>query len=343
MRMDYKAIVRKAWEEYGDTRKIRTVTNISIEVSTNAVYKIDLDDKNILFAKLSYFGKHEAFSNDHKIINVLSNNLGLPFDGFLARSLMKRGKLYIYRYKDAEFDASLVFYLPVKIKQRPPKRLNEQQITRLARSMASYHLSCDQLRKTLPKSNKSIYDDIRNLRMDLHNGHAHFSSNADLIHLHIDKFLENCDHLNYKEFNKIPVFLDWNIGNFSVNGNFSLFSRWDYDWFRIDSRIHDFYFLSRVVSDVGDRTDFKYGFNILREERFLHFLKSYHKVFPLQENELHFIKEAYRFFILNYVIREGRRFFHNDYSSKLQSQAYEFLPALDDNLDTSLYLKTLNL
>lgn len=105
----------------------------------------------------------------------------------------------------------------------------------------------------------------------------------------------------------------------------------------------DFYFLARVVSDVGDRTVFHYGFDILTEERFLHFLKHYHEVFPLSKNELHFIKEGYRFFMLNYVLREGRRFFHDDYSSKLQNESYKFLPDLDQELDTSIYLETLKL
>ncbi|WP_235295918.1 hypothetical protein [Portibacter marinus] len=343
MNIDYTAIIKKAWEGYGDIRSIKKVTNISVEVSTNAVYKIDLDDRNILFAKLSYFGMHEAFSNDHVIINALSNNLGLPFDGFLARSLMKGRSLYIYRYKDADVDASLVFYLPVKINKRPPRRLDETQIVKLARSIAHFHLCCNQIRKTLPESNKDIFDDIRHLKRDLSDGHSHFSHNSNLVKEQISIFLSRCDDLHYRAFNKIPVFLDWNIGNFSVSENFALFSRWDYDWFRVDSRILDFYFLARVVSNIGDQTVFHYNFDILKEDRFLLFLKNYHEVFPLDPNELHFIKEGYRFFILNYVVREGRRFFHDDYSYKLQSESYQFLPHLDDQLDTNIYLKKLNL
>ncbi len=343
MSLDFNKIILKAWDSYGDSRKIKRITDISVKVSTNGVYKLDLDDKNILFAKFSYFGKHESFSNDHKIINALSNNLGLPFDRFLARSLMKGNKLYIYRYRDSEIDASLVFYLPVKINQRPPKIFNEFQISKLGRGIASFHLSCDHIRNTLPKAGKTIFDDIRSLKIDLKEGNKYFISHAGLIKDHIDLFAENCNELNYESFHKIPVFLDWNIGNFSINENFSLFSRWDFDWFRIDSRIFDFYFLSRVVSSVGDRSVFTYGFDILKEERFLHFLKNYHEVYPLTHNELHFIKESYRFFLLNYVIRGGRRFFHESFSEKLQKEAFDFLPLLDKNLDTNIYIKALNL
>ncbi len=62
---------------------------------------------------------------------------------------------------------------------------------------------------------------------------------------------------------------------------FPLFSRWDYDWFRIEPRLLDFYFLSRVSSRTGDRTRFTYGAHTLLEPRFRRFLRAYHAEFPL--------------------------------------------------------------
>ena len=53
------------------------------------------------------------------------------------------------------------------------------------------------------------------------------------------------------------------------DGSFRLFSRWDYDWFRIEPRLLDFYFLSRVSSRTGDRTRFTYGAHTLVEPTFL--------------------------------------------------------------------------
>jgi Ser/Thr protein kinase RdoA (MazF antagonist) len=44
----------------------------------------------------------------------------------------------------------------------------------------------------------------------------------------------------------------------------------------------------------------------------LRFLSAYHAVNPLSEREVRFIPLAYRFFLLNYVIREGARFFRDD-------------------------------
>ena len=76
---------------------------------------------------------------------------------------------------------------------------------------------------------------------------------------HCHDFLEALDRSGYDKWWKIPVLIDWNLGNFSVENigdRFRLFSRWDYDWFRIDSRMLDFYFFSRVSSRTGDRTMF---------------------------------------------------------------------------------------
>ena len=343
MKVDFIEIIGKAWSNYGDTRLIVSITDISVQVSTNSVYQVKLDDGNILFAKLSYFGRHGSFSNDHKIIYVLANNLGLPFDGFLARSLVKGNKLYIYRYRDIDIDASIVFYLPVKINHQPPKRLNIYQIANLGKEIAGFHKACDQVRKTLPKPGKTVVDDMRNLNRDLDGGNKYFVKHESLIREHIEKFLVNSSFLRYDQFNKIPVFLDWNIGNFSVNHDSTLCSRWDYDWFRVDSRIMDFYFLSRVVSDIGDKTSFSYVFTTLMEDRFFLFLQNYHEVFPLTENEIHFMKEMYRFFILNYVIREGRRFFHTNYIAKLQSEAFEYMPRLDEEFQAERILKALKI
>ncbi len=83
----------------------------------------------------------------------------------------------------------------------------------------------------------------------------------------------------------------------------------------------DFYSFSRVVSDIGDKTDFSYTSTQLCEERFIRFLQAYHKEFPLTKNEILFLPEAYRFFILHYVISYGTYFFTESYAKKLQTEA----------------------
>jgi hypothetical protein len=133
------------------------------------------------------------------------------------------------------------------------------------------------------------------------------------------------------------VLIDWNLGNFSVipTGNditdgFRLHSRWDYDWFRIETRLLDFYFLSRVSSSTGDRTRFTYGAHTLIEPSFLALIRAYREVFPLSRDELRFLPEVYRFFILNYVVREGARFFRPDLCTMFRRDAVRsYLPAFD--------------
>jgi len=148
---------------------------------------------------------------------------------------------------------------------------------------------------------------------------------------------------SWRSTSKIPILIDWNLGNFSVetlgDGRFRLYSRWDYDWFRIEPRLLDFYFLSRVSSSTGDRTRFTYGPHTLVEPSFLAFLDAYRSVFPMSDDEVAFLPEVYRFFILNYVVREGARFFRRDLCTQFRRDAVRtHLPALDV-LDTSPLLK----
>jgi len=344
--IDFTEIVRQAWEEYDSTRIITSITDVSAKVSTNYVFKITFTDRNFIIAKLSYFGKFEHFVEDHTIINSLSNNLPAPYENLLARSLMKGNSLFIYRYRNQMLDAWVVFYRPVAIKKRAPKRLEEDQIIKFGEQVALFHKACFNIRNTLPPSSKTLMVDMDYLLkiVDTDYGRFEHRMHIDTIKSQIDLFSENYERLTASSFEKIPVFVDWNIGNFSVTSSFKLFSRWDYDWFRMSSRMLDFYFLSRVVSDVGDKTVFSYNIGPLMEKRFLLFLKAYHAIFPLTEAEILFLKEAYRFFILNYVIKDGRHFFHELFATKLQKEAYDiYLPSIDKEFNAELILKALNI
>ncbi len=344
--IDFHTIIKKAWYEFDSSREIAQIVDISAKVSTNHVYRIRLKDKNFIVAKLSYFGKFEHFVEDHSIINTLSNNLPSPFENFLARSLMKGDKLFVHRHKNEVIDAWVVFYRPIHIKNKLPKRLNHNQIEKLAVQTAHFHKACDTVKATLPESSKTMQDDIHDLLqlLDDNSSKYDFPIHRKLIKKHCELFLENYDRLNADSLESIPVFVDWNIGNFSVTPNFKLFSRWDYDWFRVSTRMMDFYFFSRVSSDVGDKTVFTYNSSVMMEDRFIRFLKSYHKVFPLNGTEIRFLKEAYRFFILTYVIKYGKFFFHEIFANKLQKEALEeHLPSLDEIFNPEPLLKALNL
>jgi hypothetical protein len=82
----------------------------------------------------------------------------------------------------------------------------------------------------------------------------------------------------------------------------------------------------------------------MMEDRFLLFLEEYHKVNPLTANEIRFLRESYRFFILNYVIKDGNYFFSEQYARKLRNEAYEiYLPSVDRDFDPEKLIKALKI
>ncbi|HEY1871494.1 MAG TPA: hypothetical protein VGG71_10575 [Chitinophagaceae bacterium] len=339
-------IIKKAWEEYDPTKIISRVIDISVKVSTNYVFHVRFEDGDMIIAKLSYFGKYEHFKEDHRLIHSLANNLLYPFDNLLAKSLLKNNRVFTYRYKHKKTDAWVVFYNPVRVEERMPRRLEENHIRKFAQQIAKFHLACSKLRHVLPKSSKTLRTDIHTLMERLDKDEKAFggTTKADLLRHHCDQFLKYRAKYKVGSFEIIPVFIDWNIGNFSVTRKFELFSRWDYDWFRMSYRMMDFYFFSRVVSDAGDRTVFNYGINTMMEDRFLIFLEEYHKINPLTSNELRFMREAYRFFILNYVIKDGSYFFTEQYAGKLQVEAFDiYLPSVDLDFDAEKLIDVLKI
>ena len=343
---DYIEIVKHAWREFDDRHEIKGVYDVSAYVSTNQVYKISFYKREPVFAKLSDYGKYDDFREDHIIINNLANNLEAPYQAFLAQSLVKKNELFIYRYHHEHGSAWVVFYNPIQAKLKLPRRLDEKLIRKLGRELARFHRACTNICNQLPNASKTVVTDIHKLMKSVNNNEIKMCpDHKSMVLKHCDIFLENADKVNYiTDFEVIPVFIDWNIGNFSIDTNGKFFSRWDYDWFRMSSRVMDFYFFSRVCSDVGDRTVFSYLVDPLMEDRFMMFLKEYHRIYPLTEPEVRLIKEAYRFFILNYVIKDGPYFFRKTYSNKLAREAYDiYLPAIETNYDVDKILRALKI
>lgn len=346
MTIDFKEIIKEAWVDFNPKLKAVDISDISAMVSTNHVFRVDLENGKYIVAKLSLFGTFQNFVEDHAIINAMSDNLLYPYENFVARSLVKDYKVFTYRTNHQGQDVWVVFYNPIRIDQKLPPRQSIATIKQLGIELANFHKSCSEILPSLPYSSKTMQTDIDSLLGVLYKpeGKELFGDLVDNIKEQCGIFLTNANALNYETFERIPVFLDWNIGNFSVNNDGEFASRWDYDWFRMTTRVVDFYFFARVVSDVGDKTVFSYLLDPLMEDRFIIFLKSYHSVFPLTREEVLFIKEAYRFFLLNYVVKYGRYFFKESYAEKLQQEAFElYFPQLEDKFDGEKLLKALNL
>ncbi|RYZ98145.1 MAG: hypothetical protein EOP47_20030 [Sphingobacteriaceae bacterium] len=344
--MDYSIIIKKAWEGYDASKTIKTIEDISAMVSTNHVYRVTFDDDDIVIAKLSNFGKYEHFKEDHRLIHSLSNNLLYPFENLLAKSLLKNNRVYIYHYKYRKIDAWVVFYNPTRIMDRLPRQLEEEHIIKLGQQVGKFHKACSRVKNVLPKSSKTLRTDINSLLDQIATNEKKFGTRmqADYLKYHCELFIKNRSKYSMNTFEIIPVFIDWNIGNFSVTPELELYSRWDYDWFRMSYRVLDFYFFSRVVSSIGDRTVFSYVIDTMMEDRFILFLQEYHKVNPLKADEIRFMKEVYRFFILNYVIKDGKHFFHEQYAKKLQAEAFDiYLPSVDRDFDAEKIIDALKL
>ena len=351
----HRGAVAAAWDEFDDGRLILDVEELSAMVSTNRVYRLRLDDGHEVIAKSSNYGSFFLFAEDHDRLHRVTELLhGGRWDGFLAEVFTADGRPYIW------YDGEMwvVFYEQVVVKDRLPRILTDSQVARLGTELASFHKACAAVARLVPAPSKTAKSDAVNLYESLGSRTAaeQFgleSSRIDLVRRHTHRFLMSVHHSGYDYWPKIPVLIDWNLGNFSVefdevacdehSRQFQLFSRWDYDWFRVESRLLDFYFLSRVSSQTGDRSTFTYSAHTLLEPRFVVFLRAYHAVYPLSAAEVHFLAEAYRFFLLNYVVRQGRHFFRHDFWQHLLHDAVDVhLPALDA-LDLTPLVRALDL
>ncbi|HKO92737.1 MAG TPA: hypothetical protein VJU61_16395 [Polyangiaceae bacterium] len=332
---DIPDLVLAAWQAYDSQRQIVAAEEISANVSTNRVYRLVLSDKKEFVAKVSSYGSFVHFRQDHQRIQQWSQLLSSGgFRNFLARVAERDGKAFVYK----QGNRWVAFYHKAGFYDFLPKLLSDTDVTALGRNLASFHQASLRVTTDLHPTWKTVGSDIANFYDQLDNGEWRQERgirNAEeaLIRRHCDTFLANVEACGYHGWAKLPILVDWNTGNFSVGfdtSGFKFYSRWDYDWFRIDSRMFDFYFASRVVRESGDQTVFSYTTGPLFEPRFIEFLKAYHSVFPLTEAEILFLEEAYRFFILNYVVGSGEHFFRPAIWQRLMRESLDtYLPSLD--------------
>lgn len=333
--VDAVEAIRNAWSEYCDDRAIQQLDETSAHVSTNRVFRLKLNSGAPVIAKVSNYGSYFLFAEDHDRLFECTNLLRhTRWSGFLANILTKDGRPFRW------YDGScwVVFYDDVARGDSLPKIVSEGDIINLATEIAEFHLACTDIGRRLPAPSHSIRSDAVALmdQLDMEDAPRRLGLSPEHVRVartSVHELLLHLERIDYDHWPKIPILVDWNLGNFSVrrstSGRFSLDTRWDYDWFRIDSRMLDFYFLSRVSSATGDRTEFTYSPHTFVEPRFVAFLTAYHQVNPLKREEVEFLPWAYRFFLLNYVIREGARFFQPQFSAAFRVQATErYLPLL---------------
>ena len=346
-----KENVLDAWASFGDARSITNFDEVSAHVSTNRVFRITLSDNVRLIAKVSSYGSYFQFAEDHDRLARCSALLrGGRWSGFLAEVLTKNDRPFTW------YDGACwaVFYTDVQGDTGLPRILDDTDVVSLASQIAEFHLACAAISPSLPPTSNSIKGDAIHLYDLLRDAEAmsHYSLDSlsiTTLQRYTHDLLLHLEKVHYDEWTRIPILVDWNLGNFSVRPNpqhggssFEFSTRWDYDWFRIESRLLDFYFLSRVSSRTGDKTQFSYSAHTLTEPRFVKFIAAYHQVYPLSKTEIEFLPFAYRFFILNYVIREGARFFRPDLCAQFRRDAAHHYLVESERLDLTQLLKVVS-
>ena len=340
-------ILRATWHQYGDPRRLHTIVEVSADVSTNRVYRLVLEDGSAVVAKVSAYGSYYLFREDHDRLHRLHVLLARTrYRHLLADVMQRQNRTFTYD----RGDAWVALYAEVERRDQLPRIITDDQVDNLAEEMALFHRQCADLAPVIPGSSTSIKVDAIHILDQARNPETSNSLHLSPVQLkvvehHARSFLDRLDELGYDELQRIPVLIDWNTGNFSVDtasdGRFRLFSRWDYDWFRIDPKVLDFYSCSRVSSRTGDRTEFTYSAHTLLEPRFQRFLGAYHRINALTEVDIRLIGEAYRFFLLNYVIGRGEHFFIPALAATLRREAVDVhLPAFE-RLDLSPLLDLL--
>ena len=327
--------VQRAWSEFDDGRMITQVEETSAHVSTNRVFRLTLSSGESVVAKVSNYGSYFLFAEDHDRLFECQTLLAQTrWAKFLATILTRDARPY--RWYDGE--CWVVFYADVRRAEMLGGVVTEDDVENLATEMADFHAVSQEVGRRLPPPSHSIRSDAVSLydAVGRRNAPTNFElslSELEVVRRSVHELLLHLEKIDFDHWPKMPILVDWNLGNFSIertaNGHFTLFSRWDYDWFRIDSRMLDFYFLSRVSSRTGDKTSFTYSPHTLLEPRFRRFLAAYHRVNPLREEEVRFLEWAYRFFILNYVIRDGAKFFQPSFIDRFKREAVStYLPTL---------------
>ncbi|NDE60469.1 MAG: hypothetical protein EB010_13845, partial [Acidimicrobiia bacterium] len=136
----HRAAVHAAWTELGDPRRIVAIHDTSPMVSTNTVYRLDLDSPDStgarrVFAKVSNYGSYFLFAEDHdRLYRCVELLKGTKFDGFLAPVLGKGDRPFTH------YDGKLwvAFYNEARRGQTLPPQLDLADTRCLAREMARF-------------------------------------------------------------------------------------------------------------------------------------------------------------------------------------------------------------
>ena len=215
----YEDTARAAFAQSGYGGEIVEVTELSPMVSTNHVYRLSLAGGHHLVAKVSSYGSYWLFKEDHDRLHRCRQQLqDTRYANLLADTVTKDGRVFVHR--DGDLWAAL--YDEVPTRRSLPRIVSGEDVQNLAEEMARFHQACREVARMVPPTSTSIKSDAIHL-LDLLSDPAtagRFPYDRDeraTIQAHAERFLEQLDVLGYDDWVKIPVLIDWNLGNFSVD------------------------------------------------------------------------------------------------------------------------------
>ncbi|MCB1317974.1 MAG: hypothetical protein KDK27_18545, partial [Leptospiraceae bacterium] len=156
-------IVESAWQGLGDARNINSIIEVSANVSTNQVYRLEMNDHSSVIAKVSSYGSYFQFREDHDRIHLWNRLLSeTEYRSLLSDGLSRNNRVYTYYGGDHW----VVFYYDVPISGFLPRILPEEYIANLGREIGRFHHKSLELSPRIPPTSKSIKSDMIYL-MDL--------------------------------------------------------------------------------------------------------------------------------------------------------------------------------
>ena len=126
---DVVETVREAWDAYGDPRPIKEVVEVSTMVSTNHVYRLELEGGSSVVTKVSSYGSYFLFREDHDRLHQCRELLQRTrHRNLLADVLSRDGRIFTH------YTGELwtVFYEDVPRRDVLPRILDDRQIDNLA-------------------------------------------------------------------------------------------------------------------------------------------------------------------------------------------------------------------
>ena len=159
------------------------------------------------------------FVEDHdrlfKCQQLLANT---RWSQFLATILSKDGRVYTW------YDSTCwaVFYVDVERGEQLPKIVTDEDVRNLASEIAEFHDACTVIAPQLAPTSNSIKGDAIHFLDQLEqpkSSEVLGLSQADIstVRRSTHQFLVELENITFDNWPKIPILLDWNLGNFSVS------------------------------------------------------------------------------------------------------------------------------